>query len=373
MTKGPVGLLLPSIILFSFFFLCDANKSTLKFLNIPLGALLMSIIALPWFVIEIYVTNGAYFQEFIMRENFARFTSVVDSHKGPWFYHIAAILGGLFPWSILLPQSLYKITKRLLSNLNIPKNINPLKKFQNAAYDFTVTDKALLLASLGSLITICFFSASVSKLLPYTLPAFPLLAIIIAFQWHTFIESKKQKSIFIYGLTISFIYFVAVFVSPFALKFLRDAPPTLITLIFWYASLMGTSTFIFTLVATRRSMILGSNLLFGMMILSGAIFLPLFLSVICDHWEGDIPKYAKSISKTQKPLIIYKLRKPGIPFYFGRKVIQINDTADLIQTTKNLGVCYLITKHKYLTDVANNGFRVLEERDNFALLSTTNK
>ena len=52
-----------------------------------------------------------------------------------------------------------------------------------------------------------------------------------------------------------------------------------------------------------------------------------------------------SLANLPDHLIVYKIRKPGIPFYFGRKVFQSNDQDNLIMTTKNLGACYLVTSN----------------------------
>ena len=303
MTKGPVGLLLPVVILFSFFFLCSANKNTIKFLNLPLGFLIVAIIALPWFIVEITITKGAYFQEFIMRENFARFTTIVDSHKGPWFYHLLAVFAGLFPWSILLPQSIFTLFKNIFSSTPISKKTAsafPLTKWLNCCQPLETADTVLLFAFISSTVIIFFFSLSVSKLLPYTLPAFPFLALIIASQWNRFIQSKRSKSIIIYSFMISLFYLATVFIAPFALKFLRNAPPALISLIFKYASLMSVITLISTLIAMRKRLLLSSTLLFGATTISAAFFLPLFLSVVCQFWEGDIAQYARFVSRVSK-------------------------------------------------------------------------
>ncbi len=405
MTKGPVGLLLPIVILTSFLYLCSATKDTIKFFSLPIGALIVALIALPWFVIEITITNGAYFNEFIMRENFARFTSVVDSHKGPWFYHIAVVFGGLFPWSILLPQSIIRVVKNIYSDsdswqskiksvfsllrsgsiIRVTKNIYSdsdngktkiksifsLVNWGNSCQNLKGANEVLLFALISAIVIIFFFSLSVSKLLPYTLPAFPALAIIISYQWDIFIQSKQRKSILIYCLTMSLVYLGAACLAPIALKFLRDAPPELIALIFQYACLMTAITLFCTLLATYKHLLLSSAILFSTIVISTAVFLPQFLSVVCQFWEEEIPQYARSISMSKNPLIVYRLRKPGIPFYLGRRVIQSNDKDDLSKTTKTLGSCYLITSRKYLSEAELIGYKVITKKDNFALLGFT--
>ncbi len=237
MTKGPVGLILPGLILAVFFLLCARDKKVLGFLRLGWGSLIVAIIALPWFVIEIAITHGAYFREFILRENFARFTSVVDAHKGHWWYHLAAVFGGLFPWSILLPQSIVTTIKtvgftRIDNHASSANNINAqIKKtipnFLQNCQQLTIEKQTVFFLLLCAVITIVFFSASVSKLLPYTLPAFPALAIIIARQWQIFMESNKRTGMVVYCSIFFVVYLCGASIAPIALQYLRSCPPHL--------------------------------------------------------------------------------------------------------------------------------------------------
>jgi len=379
MTKGPVGLLLPAIILSTFFIMLGQAKAALSFFRLPLGILIVAIIALPWFVIEIAQTQGAYFQEFIMRENFARFTTVVDAHKGPWWYHLAAVFGGLFPWSILLPQSIVTILK----DISKPTSINPtnsntartqsssqfaLPEWLKSCQNLTDCAEVLLFAFIWSAVIIVFFSVSVSKLLPYTLPAFPALVIIIANQWQEFINSKQSKSILIYTLILGLFYIAAVFLCPVGLKYLRNAPSNLIALIIRYSILMSIALLLAFLMAMRKYLALSTIVLFGASIAAAIVFTPKFLSVISKYWEGDIPHYARFAGHAHQPLIVYKLRKPAIPFYFGNRVIQLTEKNDIAHAVKNLGQSYLITKNQYLHDLDSTGYKTIDKQNNFALV-----
>lgn len=372
MTKGPVGLLLPALILLVFFYLCSSTKETIKSFVLPAGLSLVALLALPWFILEIAITHGAYFQEFIMRENFARFTSVVDAHKGPWFYHILAVCGGLFPWSILLPQAFFTSLKNISGSIK-KQSGNFLYAWNNCARDLDNENQVLLLSLVFSITTILFFSVSVSKLLPYTLPCFPALAIIIANQWTGFIKQNNRKSAVIYTAIIFLFALAAVLICPFALHYLRNAPPLLPKLIFQYSGLLSLATFCSIMAASRKHLFAAAIILFGTMTISSSLFLPQFLAVVNDYWEADLRQYAKLARFSKKPLIVYRLRKPGTPFYYGKKVIQLNSKEDLSMTTKQLKACYLITCNKYISDSKAAGFKVLSERNNLVLLNKEDK
>ena len=371
MTKGPVGLLLPALILSSYFILLRQAKAAWKFFNIPIGLLTIALIALPWFVVEIVVTRGAYFQEFIMRENFARFTTIVDAHKGPWWYHIAAVLGGLFPWSILLPQAVITVASNAPTiELNQTKIFKSSKlslfRWLDNSKPLATNIQLMLFALIWSLITVLFFSLSVSKLLPYTLPAFPALAIIIANQWDLFIKNKQNKSIFVYSALIAFIYIAAVFLCPLLLKHLRNCPSDLSSVLYPYFMAMASFMLLSILVLISKKPLLSQKILFATVTLTTIVFIPKLLSVLANSWERPIAQYARVAGQSHKPLIVYRLRKPSLPFYFGQAILQPTNLAELRQTTRNSQEYYLITSTKYLSEVQLSGFKIIDEKNNFA-------
>ncbi len=106
MTKGPVAVVLPVAILGAFHLSTGSLRQAWQRFFPLVGALIVAVLVLPWFIVEIAVTKGEYFQEFFVRENFQRFTTVVDSHKGPIWYHVAAVMGGYAPFSLYLPQAI---------------------------------------------------------------------------------------------------------------------------------------------------------------------------------------------------------------------------------------------------------------------------
>ncbi len=373
MTKGPVGLLLPGLILGSFFLITRQTKAALKFFNLPIGLLITAIIALPWFVVEIITTHGAYFQEFIMRENFARFTTVVDAHKGPWWYHIAAVFAGLFPWSILLPQAIFTVLKGLPTKpidylkSNSRTKFLPLK-WLDYSQPLTTTNEVLIFASIWSLIIIVFFSASVSKLLPYTLPAFPALAIIIANQLQVFIKSNANKSILVYCVIMALIYIAALFLCPVLLKHLRNCPSELNSVLYPYFILMASFILLSILVLLNKRIDFSLDLLFAAVTITTIVFIPILLSVLAQSWEQPLAQYARFAGQSHKSLIVYRLRKPSLPFYFGRRVLQPENAEELFKATTNNSECYLITNSNYLPEVESLGFKIIDQKNRFAFL-----
>lgn len=374
MTKGPVGLILPAVILSAFYFLTGQSRSALKFFNLPIGIILVALIALPWFVIEIAITKGAYFNEFIMRENFARFTSVVDAHKGPPWYHVVVVLGGLFPWSIVLVGAIYSGTKYLIKSwkekFNLENSVLKTLALLKLQFENLVVEKQiLLLSAITGIVVVAFFSASVSKLLPYTLPAFPAFAMLIAFEIDKALVQNNRKPALVFLGTLLAVYALAGTLAPFALQKLRDAPADLSNIIGTYGLVMAFFVGValvfaacrknFTALAVFGTAVFAVNGYFGLKL----------LPQVSKAFEGDVPDYAHFASLSGEPILVHDLRKPGITFYSKRAVLLPADLDAVHELLQSRKVAYILTRARDLKDLpSEDGFKVVAKDDRFALL-----
>ena len=263
--------------------LCSAFKSYQPLI----GALIVAAIALPWFVTEIYITKGAYFQEFIIRENFQRFTTVVDAHKQPVYYHLLAMLGGFFPWTVYLPQALVATLAGYFSALRGAKSTSAtaatsssseisgpgtallparvrglLTRSRDYLEALNVSGRLALYCILWATITLVFFSASVSKLLPYTLPAFPALAILVGCEFERCLNRQSAfKRLALPLLVVMLVYAAASLVAPIVAARLRDAPEGLISLISAYGSAQAVVVLLSILAFKLRQQLVGLTMM----------------------------------------------------------------------------------------------------------------
>ena len=356
MTKGPVGLVLPVAILGVFHFLRQDIKSALRFYSPLVGLSIVGIIAVPWFAVEIWITKGAYFNEFIMGENVQRFTSVVDSHKGGWWYHIAAVMGGFFPWSIFIPQSLLGAIpwQKLRQFWKDSGPLSILRAFQN----MSPTDNLSLFCICWTVVTVGFFSVSVSKLLPYTLPAFPAIALLIALEFERIIESQLARRAVIPAFILFAIFAGTSVILPHAVMKLRDAPETLVEMGSSFASYEVIFTMLCVALLSRRFFRAGFFLFLlptfmGILFFGGRI-----LTVLSQTWEEPLPAMARYAGSSDLPILVFDMRKPSMPFYTGRKVIQPGSREALIAFLKSpegAKGAYILTKSKQ-----NDFFRAQE-------------
>jgi 4-amino-4-deoxy-L-arabinose transferase-like glycosyltransferase len=389
MTKGPVGLLLPVLIMVAYFYLRGQLRESYRFFSVPLGLCLVSLIALPWFVLEIAATKGAYFNEFILRENFARFTSVVDSHKGPPWYHLAVVMAGLFPWSFLLPQICkegWLSLSRFAQDESVKADSVPIKNASLSLLQkvwirlqdrlgmlrlrrLDQKEEALLLCGLSVIVTIGFFSASVSKLLPYTLPAFPALAIIIGAYLTEVLAHGKAKTLLIPSIAIALSYGGVAFLAPILVGHLREAPLGIVHIVEVYSACTFVALLLAVALATYRGLLDGifafALSLFLLTCICGTVLLP----ELSRAFEEDTTTYAEIASHSPCPLLLFDVRKPGITFYYHRQVILPADFDELVDDLQRYDRAYVITKGKHCSRLLKRpGIKIIKQGQKFAFL-----
>lgn len=151
LAKGLIGLVLPGGVVF-LYILLTRRWRLLAEMRLATGIPLFLAACAPWFVL-VSLRNPEFARFFFIHEHFERFlTKVHGRYEPPWFF-IPVLLGGMFPWTLFLPET-----------------------FRNLRRDWS-SEKLFLL--LWSGVILLFFSMSSSKLIPYILPVFPALALLV--------------------------------------------------------------------------------------------------------------------------------------------------------------------------------------------------
>ncbi|MDZ4684106.1 MAG: glycosyltransferase family 39 protein [Planctomycetaceae bacterium] len=128
-------------------------------MRVPLGGLIVAVIALPWYVAVGQQTDGAWLAGFLGGHNVGRFIQPMENHRGPLFYYPLVILLGTFPWSVFVPLSIWQLRRRLYNGSE-----------WNASYLFIACWMGLWIG---------FFSCAQTKLPNYILPAYPAVALFL--------------------------------------------------------------------------------------------------------------------------------------------------------------------------------------------------
>jgi 4-amino-4-deoxy-L-arabinose transferase-like glycosyltransferase len=155
LAKGLIGMLFPAGIIF-FYLLLSRRWRLLSEMRLVPGLLLFLAVAAPWFV-AVSLRNPEFARFFFIHEHFERFTSTVHGrYQPPWFF-VPVLLGTMLPWSFFIPGALSRA-------------------WRDRHHD---EGRAGLYLLIWTALIFLFFSKSNSKLIPYILPIFPPLAILI--------------------------------------------------------------------------------------------------------------------------------------------------------------------------------------------------
>jgi len=156
LAKGLIGIVFPAGILF-FFLMLGWRWRILRRMHIVPGLLLFLAVVVPWFAAVSY-RNPEFARFFFIHEHFERFTSTVHGRSQPFWFFLPVLLGTMLPWSCLIPGALSKAW----------------------ADRRRETGQAGMFLLIWIGVIFLFFSISGSKLVPYILPVFPPLAILIS-------------------------------------------------------------------------------------------------------------------------------------------------------------------------------------------------
>lgn len=167
LTKGPVGIVLPGLIIGAFLIYVGKLREVLREMQIIRGAIIFLAISVPWFILVTLQNGEAYINSFFGVHNFERFTNVVNHHQGPWYFHILIVLLGFAPWSFGLPSA--------IANIQV---------FQRQKWQQLPRKHHLgLFALFWFVIVLGFFTIAVTKYFSYTLPLIPAASILLALWW----------------------------------------------------------------------------------------------------------------------------------------------------------------------------------------------
>lgn len=174
LTKGPVGLLLPSLVMLLFIGV-KGKWAELKEMSILRGMLLFSIISLPWYI-GMYAAHGTEFlNTFLGIHNYLRATVSEHPKDNVSYYYIAVFILSMFPWSFLTVKALVEVYKERRHK------VSPVVTF----------------CLIWALTYFSFYSLMATKYLTYTFPILFPLSIITAFYLEKlYLEGKARTIIY---------------------------------------------------------------------------------------------------------------------------------------------------------------------------------
>lgn len=184
LVKGPVGLLLPAIVIAPLVMWERRSRhpaarrpalpAGLDAVTIVMAASVFVLVAAPWYLAMTRVHGPAYLAQFFVAENFVRFTTDEFNAPRPLWFYAPILVGGLLPWSPFLA----------LWAPNVVRTVRGLSRP-------TVAEVRLLVWAVSPLL---FYTLSVGKQPRYILPVLPPLAILLARSIHQRLKRSAAGS-----------------------------------------------------------------------------------------------------------------------------------------------------------------------------------
>ena len=107
LTKGPIGLLLPGLVILVFLALAR-DLSALRRMCIPTGLLVFAAVCAPWYIYMYFAHGADFVNTFLGIHNVLRATVSEHAQWDVWYFYLGIYFIGMFPWSFALPLALYR-------------------------------------------------------------------------------------------------------------------------------------------------------------------------------------------------------------------------------------------------------------------------
>ena len=323
LAKGPVGILLPVMVI-GIFLILNKNLKFVREMHLGWGILIFSGIAAPWYIL-ISLQNPDYFEYFFLKQNFGSFLDNVHSrHPGPFYYYLPLLFGGFFPWSLFLPLAIYDAVRKKIKSRREP----------------------ILYILIWFAAIFVFFSLASSKLGTYILPVFPALSLLVGFFWHELTASPGRE----YHKTVVFSFIPAVTIIFAALIYLSLFPPHELDIQFGfnpvhlkYLALLSGGISIPALFALlKRKYPIFLYVITALMV-AVVIFAYLLIIPAVDPFRSTKSQAIKldGILEPHEDLLFYGREKPSALFYTNRKAARL-DRRQLRKLMKSNKTVYCI-------------------------------
>lgn len=168
LTKGPIGLVLPGLVMAMF---VTARRGWSRWREVPwaAGLALYAAIGLSWYGAETLLHGAAFVRTVFGYYGVGRFFGVVENQAGPWYYYLPILAIGAFPWTAFWPAAAVWHGRRL-------------------------RDDGSLFVVLWCATVVVFYSLAETKLPNYVLPVYPLAAVGVAAMWDRVLERPSGRA-----------------------------------------------------------------------------------------------------------------------------------------------------------------------------------
>jgi 4-amino-4-deoxy-L-arabinose transferase-like glycosyltransferase len=170
LVKGPIG---PMVVAFTLAGLCLMRRdlSLLRALRPMPGLALLVLLAAPWFLAISYISHGAFWSASLGRDMFEKLASGKENHGAPPGFYLGMIWLTFWPAAMPLAAAIPAIWRGRRAEV-------------------------VQFALLWLVPTWVVFEATATKLVHYTLPTYPALALLLGFAW----QNKGRSAVWLAAL-----------------------------------------------------------------------------------------------------------------------------------------------------------------------------
>ena len=353
LTKGPIALILPLLIILPHIFFTGSIKK----LNVKLilaGTAIYAVISASWYL-AVFASQGNIFLRYALGyHSFGRFFGSVESQTGPWYYYLIVIFLGFFPWTGFIPSMI------------------------ESALDANSRLQGYLFLSWIA-VAVIFYSCAGTKLPDYINVIYPAMAILTA---AAFVRSRSSADANVLRLSAILSVIISVMMMAAGAYFIKSSLPAQYmqsTYVFMPLGLIVSVEVILSiyLIKTKRYILLPVIL---------TVMMAFFISYTVAGILPEIEKYrpvkelSLELGKEAGPgdlIGVYNMQRiASIAFYSRRHIEWLNTEKELAAFLKSPGKRhYLLISHddkdlpmlsgKVLTLRENNGISIIMFRGLF--------
>ncbi|NBD18085.1 MAG: glycosyltransferase [Cyanobacteria bacterium] len=326
LAKGPVGLVLPGLIIIAFLLYQGNLWAVFKEMRVLSGFIIFLVLTVPWYVLVIAENGQNYIDSFFGYHNFQRFTNVVNDHDAPWYFYFLVVLIGFAPLSVYLPSA--------IAQLQVWRRRFWQKQPR--------TEQLGLFAFFWFAMIFIFFTIAVTKLPSYVIPLLPAAAILVGIFWSRYQQVMPNFALKINGwVNVIFVFALGAlfYYSPNFIGYDPAAPN--LSEIYAQAGLhlgatatwLGTGILIGLALVTQqyRRWIWGINLLAMLLtfvfVLQPAVFL---VDQLRQKPLRELAQLEQIVRKPDEKLMMIGMEKPSVAFYTQHQVIFLDQTKQAI-------------------------------------------
>jgi 4-amino-4-deoxy-L-arabinose transferase-like glycosyltransferase len=298
LAKGPVAIALPGLVFLLFILLRKGRQwQLIRRYKLWLAILIVAALTVPWYWLVGVKTDGAWLSGFFLEHNLDRFAETKEGHGGFFLTTLAYVFLGLLPFAVFSVQALVR-NSRFLRNDDLPTY-----------------------ATLAGITIVIFFILSDTKLPNYTIPAYPLIAVVTAY---FLVKQANQfrRWPFVVHLVIALLLPVLIY---FALLYEKSLA-SLANHAWWFLLLPLTGIVALAAQLRKRFFAALRILFYGWATTTLLFFFVIFPKI---DQKNPVNQTRQLFSLQNKNIAYFGKFNPAFSFYYHKTIPELNSAADV--------------------------------------------